>query len=85
MVGIWTRQVEIAEQIAAAIEATGEARARVWEGKERGVVRVYVSRELSRGRRQDMGYVEVHPDESIAVHAERRSSWVKEVARRAVA
>lgn len=83
MIGTWTRQIEIAERIAAAFEATGEARAKVWEGKERGVVRVYVSRGLSRGRTQDMGYVEVHPDESITVHAERRSSWVEEVARKA--
>lgn len=72
-------------EIAEAFEATGEARAQVWEGRERGVVRVYVSRELSRGRRQDMGHVEVHADGSITVHAERRSSWVEEVARRAVA
>lgn len=78
------RMLEIAEQIAAAFEATGEARAKVWEGKERGVVRVYVSRELSRGRRQDTGYVEVHPDESISVSAYRRASWMEDVARRAV-
>lgn len=85
MVGIWTRQVEIAEQIAAAFEATGDARAKVWEGKERGIVRVYVSRELSRGRTQDMGYVEVHPDETISVSAYRRASWMEDVARGALA
>ena len=63
MVGIWTRQVEIAEQIAAAFEAEGaQTRTRIWEDKKRGIVLVYVSRELSRGRRQIMGYVEVHPN-----------------------
>ena len=85
MVGIWTRQVEIAEQIAAAFERTGEARAKIWQGKERGIVRVYVSRELSRGRLQDMGYVEVHPDESISVRVGRRQSWAEQVARGALA
>ena len=85
MESIRSRMLEIAEAVAAAFEATGEARAKVWEGKERGVVRVYVSRELSRGRLQDMGYVEVHADESITVHAERRASWMEEVARRALA
>ena len=85
MVGIWTRQIEIAERIAEAFTATGEARARIWEGEERGIVRVYVSRELSRGRTQDMGFVEVHPDETISVSAYRRASWMEDVARGALA
>ena len=79
------RMLEIAEQIAAAFERTGEARAKVWEGKERDVVRVYVSRELSRGRLQDMGHIEVHPDASISVRVGRRQSWAERVARRALA
>ena len=84
MVGIWTRQIEIAERIAEAFTATGEARGKVWTAEERGIVRVYVSRELSRGRWQDMGHVEVHPDESISVRMERRQSWVEQVVRDAV-
>lgn len=84
MEAIKIRMLEIAEQIAAAFGATGEARARVWEGKERGIVRVYVSRELSRGRTQDMGYVEVHPDETISVRVGRRQSWAERVVREAV-
>lgn len=85
MVGIWTRQIEIAERIAEAFAATGEARGKVWTAEERGIVRVYVSRELSRGRTQDMGYVEVHPDETISVSAYRRASWMEDVARGALA
>lgn len=83
MIGTWTRQIEIAERIAEAFAATGEARGKVWTAEARGIVRVYVSRGLSRGRTQDMGFVEVHPDESITVHADRRSAWVEEVARKA--
>ena len=85
MEAIRIRMLEIAEQIAAAFERTGEARAKIWEGKERGIVRVYVSRELSRGRWQDMGHIEINPDGSITVCAGRRSSWVEKVARQAVA
>jgi len=84
MEGIRSRLLEIAEVVAEAFRAEG-ARAKVWEGKERGIVRVYVSRELSRGRTQDMGYVEVLPDETLTVHAGRRASWMEDVARRAVA
>lgn len=84
MVSTWTRQLEIAERIAEAFTATGEARGKVWTAEARGIVRVYVSRDLSRGQTQDMGYVEVHPDESISVHAYRRASWVEEIARQAV-
>ena len=79
------RMLEIAEQIAAAFRAEGARAAKVWEGKERGIVRVYVSRELSRGRWQDMGYVEVYPDETISVSAYRLVSWMEDVARRALA
>ena len=79
------RMLEIAEKIAAAFRAEGVRAAKVWEGKERGIVRVYVSRELSRGRWQDMGYVEVYPDETISVSAYRLVSWMEDVARRALA
>jgi len=85
MESIRSRMLEIAEAIAAAFEATGEARAKIWEGKERGVVRVYVSRELSRGRWQDMGHIEVHPDASISVRVGRRQSWAERVVRGALA
>lgn len=84
MEGIRSRMLEIAEEVAEAFRAEG-AQAKVWEGKERGIVRVYVSRELSRGRAQDMGYVEVHPDETISVSAYRRASWMEDVARGALA
>lgn len=84
MIGTWTRQIEIAERIAEAFAATGEARGKVWTAEARGIVRVYVSRELSRGRWQDMGHVEVHPDESISVRMERRQSWAEQVVRDAV-
>ena len=57
------QMLEVAKQIAATFEAEGaQTKTRIWEDKERGIVRVYVSRELFRGRRQIMGYVEVHPD-----------------------
>lgn len=57
------QMLETAKQIAAAFEAEGaQTKTRIWEDKERGIVLVYVSRELSRGRRQIMGHVEVHPN-----------------------
>ena len=46
-----------AEQIAEAIQDAGYD-AQVWEGDYEDVERVYVKRTLSRGRSQDMGYVE---------------------------
>lgn len=46
MIGTWTRQIEIAERIAEAFAATGEARGKVWTAEARGIVRVYVSRGL---------------------------------------
>jgi len=84
MESIRSRMLEIAEKVAEAFRAEG-ARAKVWEGKERGVVRVYVSRELSRGRSQDMGHIEVHPDASISVRVGRRQSWAERVVRGALA
>lgn len=68
-------QREMAELVAAAVEESGrtERRARVWVGGD--VVRVYVTRELSRGR-QDMGFIAIEPDgaRNYAMMAREKSS-----------
>jgi len=48
--------LEIAEAIAAAINEQ-DYTANVWE--KEGYTRVYVTRELSRGRRQEMGFIAI--------------------------
>lgn len=51
-----------AATIAANIESATDYTARIWEGDT--CTRVYVSRDLSRGRTQDMGYIEIAEDGS---------------------
>lgn len=74
---------EIAERLAEYIEAGSDARARVWAGQT-GVVRVYVSRYLSRGRKQDIGYIEIDGSR-VDYYATRTNSsfrtWAREAER----
>ncbi len=59
--------------IATAVEADGY-RASTWSIDDRS--RVYVSRTLSRGRKQEMGYIEVTENGARDYYAERmRSSF----------
>lgn len=51
---------ELAKRVAAAVDAYGGQTGRAWE--KEGMVRVYVSQTLSRGRRDEMGYIEICRD-----------------------
>lgn len=59
-----TSKLDKAQQIADALEEYGVS-ARIWEGTVEDIVRVYVSRQLGRGR-QDIGYVEIGADGSVS-------------------
>ena len=59
------KQDAAAEAIAAYIEDDANG-AKIWRG-DGGQVRVYVTRTLSRGRRQDMGFVSVAADGTASV------------------
>lgn len=74
---------DVAEQIAEAICADGDA-AKVWS-PHAGMVRVYITRLMSRGRRVDAGYIEVAMDLSVTAHTTRRSSYYQSMAARIAA
>lgn len=67
---------EMAERIAAALR-DGDFGARVWEGG--GHVRVYVTRELSRGRRQDMGYIDCDDVSDLHCYITRAASQIRAI------
>ena len=67
---------EMAERIAAALR-DGDFGARVWEGG--GHVRVYVTRELSRGRRQDMGYIDCSDVSDLHYYVTRQASAIRAI------
>lgn len=70
--------VQKAEAIADAINnGDREYRAKVWVGKH--AVRVYVTSILSRGRRQDVGYIEVAKDGSILNYVQRAGTYFREI------
>ena len=68
-------RIEKAETIAAALTAD-DMPSKVWE--EDDIVRVYVTRELSRGRQQ-MGHVEVLEDGSCTDSLTRRAAYIRSV------
>ena len=63
-------RIETAEAIASKINADGRATANVWTRNEIDAVRVYVNRELSRGRMQECGYYDVDHD-GVSSHITR--------------
>ena len=67
---------EMAERIATALR-DGDYGARVWEGG--GHVRVYVTRELSRGRRQDMGYIDCSDVSDLHCYITRAASQIRAI------
>lgn len=73
-------RIEIADAIADAINEDGRATARVWEGRT-GLVRVYVSRTLSRGRRQDIGHYEVDEDGDVEGRLARNAAHFDRIVR----
>lgn len=66
---------EMIEMVAEAIEDYG-MRARTWEGGEH--MRVYITRTLSRGRRQDIGFIAVTEDGKRVYHLSRVSAGTRE-------
>lgn len=72
-----TGRVDIAERVAAVINADGAAEAQVWTGGDR--VRVYVSRRLSRGR-QEMGHITVRDDGTLDEHLTRARAGIMRIA-----
>lgn len=68
-------RMDVAERAAGILRADGLG-ARVTSSC--GTVRVMVSRELSRGRRQDMGHVEIELG-GITVRMERRAAHVRDL------
>jgi len=75
-------RIEIAEKIAAKINE-GERTAKVWARD--GHVRVYVSRDLSRGRRQDMGHILIADSGERNYNGlDRNRAGVRDVAEQAI-
>lgn len=73
-----TARRSLAQRIADEIAEHDGMNARIWiprdTDEDERPVRVYATRELSRGRRQDMGYVELAADGTVTHCWERRSA-----------
>lgn len=76
-------RTDLATKIAATINDDGEVAAKTWAKGE--AVRVYVSRELSRGRRQDMGYIDIAESGEVSVHVDRRGAYIESLVKTATA
>jgi len=57
------QRVEMAKKVAEILNAGDRCKGRVWTS-EKGHVRVYVSRGLSRGRHDEMGFISIEEDGS---------------------
>ena len=73
--------IEMLERVEEAVEALEghDWSVRLWESGEDGYARAYLSRTLSRGRRQDVGYIELRLGE-LTYSADRCRATVRDIA-----
>lgn len=69
---------ERALDLAAALKADRDVIVRIWTVESRS--RVYVSRMLSGGRKQEMGYIEIREDGCVTYEAARAGAWIRSFA-----